>query len=224
MTDRPTVTFDVYSALIDSRRGAGATLTRIADERGWPHDGEELYLGWDARNKTLHAKTDGSESFRTLAERAMDDLLRSLDIDDDAVAATTTLLADVGTWPTWPDVPAGLAAVASERRIGLLSNIDDDILALTRFGHEVSTWITSQRAGAFKPARGIYDHARAELGEDLVHVPASGRDVRGSLEAGLRVVRVVRPGYAIDPDGPRPEHEIDDLRDLPGVLRALGWD
>lgn len=218
----PTVSFDVYSALIDSRRGAGASLERISRERGWPRDGEELYVAWDARNKALHAQADGSESFRTLAARAMAETLLATGVDDDAAAVTDALLGDVGSWPTWPDVPEGLAAVAATHPIALLSNIDDDVLAMTDVGHDVTTWITSQRAGSFKPARGIYDHARAVLGDDLIHVPASGRDVYGSLTAGLRVVRVVRPGYPTDPAGPQPEHQVDDLRDLPAVLRVLG--
>jgi 2-haloacid dehalogenase len=218
----PTVSFDVYSALIDSRRGASRTFASVSEVRGWPRDGEELYVGWDARNKALHARADGSESYRALATRAMADLLAGLDIEDDASAVTDAVLADVGSWPTWPDVTEGLTAVAAEHPIALLSNIDDDILARTRFGVDVPRWITSSRAGSYKPSRGIYDFARAELGEDLVHVPASGRDVRGSLEAGLRVVRVVRPGHEIDPSGPRPEHEIDDLRELPSLIRSLG--
>jgi len=220
---RPTVSFDVYSALIDSRRGASRTFAEVSAARGWARDGEELYVGWDTHNKALHASADGSESYRTLATRAMAELLAELDIADDAAAVTDAVLADIGSWPTWPDVPEALAAVAAHHPIALLSNIDDDVLALTRFGFDVPRWITSERAGSFKPSRGIYDFARAELGADLVHVPASGRDVSGSLAAGLRVVRVVRPGYAVDPSGPEPEHEIDDLRELPAVLRALGW-
>jgi 2-haloacid dehalogenase len=223
LTERPSISFDVYSALIDSRTGAGRSFAAVSSARGWPRDGEELYVGWDARNKALHAQADGTESFRALAARAMAGLLDELGIEDDATAVTDAVLADVGSWPTWPDVPEALTAVAADHRIALLSNIDDDILAATRFGIEIPHRITSQGAGSFKPSRGIYDHARAQLGDDLVHVPASGRDVWGSLEAGLRVVRVVRPGYAVDPSGPQPEHEVEDLRDLPGVLRALGW-
>jgi 2-haloacid dehalogenase len=220
----PTVSFDVYSALIDSRRGGGRTFTSVSEARGWPRDGERLYTGWDARNKALHEQADGSESFRVLATRAMADVLLELGIEDDAAAVTDAVLADVGSWPTWPDVSEGLAAVAAERPIALLTNIDDDILALTRIGMDVPHRITSQRAGAFKPSRAIYDLARAELGDDLVHVPASGRDVRGSLQAGLRIVRIVRPGHTIDPAGPRPELEVDDLRELPALLRTLDRD
>jgi FMN phosphatase YigB (HAD superfamily) len=54
-----------------------------------------------------------------------------------------------------------------------------------------------------------------------VHVSASARDTRGALEAGLAVVRVQRPGHRLDPDGPRPRHEIADLSLLPAVLGTL---
>jgi 2-haloacid dehalogenase len=52
-------------------------------------------------------------------------------------------------------------------------------------------------------------------------VPASARDTRGALEAGLTVVRVRRPGHRVDPDGPQPEQEVDDLGDLPAVLAVV---
>jgi 2-haloacid dehalogenase len=76
--------------------------------------------------------------------------------------------------------------------------------------------LTSQRLRAYKPHPQLYRRA-AEAGVG-VHVPASARDTRGALEAGLAVVRVRRPGHRVDPDGPRPEHEIADLTELPAVL------
>jgi 2-haloacid dehalogenase len=51
-----------------------------------------------------------------------------------------------------------------------------------------------------------------------VHVATSGRDVRGALEAGIGVVRLRRPGHTLDPEGPQPEHEAADLRELAALL------
>jgi 2-haloacid dehalogenase len=218
---RRTVTFDVYSALIDSRSGGSAAFATIARRYGWSLDGEELYVGWDGRNKAAHLAADGSRSFRDHATDATADLLASLGIEADAAVVTDELLASVPRWPHWPDVPDGLRAVGAEHHVALLSNIDDDVLAATSLGTEVVDAVTSQRARAYKPHRAIYDHARARFGHDLVHVPASARDVRGALEADVAVVRVVRPGHHVDPAGPPPEHEVDDLRDLPGVLARL---
>ena len=78
---------------------------------------------------------------------------------------------------------------------------------------------TSERLRAYKPHPELYLRAR-DAGV-AVHVPASARDTRGALEAGLAVVRVQRPGHRVDPDGPRPQHEIADLTLLPAVLDTL---
>ena len=45
------ITFDLFSALIDSRTGASRVLAGIAAERRWAIDGERLYDEWDRRNK-----------------------------------------------------------------------------------------------------------------------------------------------------------------------------
>jgi 2-haloacid dehalogenase len=107
----------------------------------------------------------------------------------------------------------------------VLSNVDDDLFSRTRVALLVAELsdpgavLTSERLRAYKPHRQLYRRA-AEAGVD-VHVPASARDTRGALEAGLAVVRVRRPGHRVDPDGPQPEHEVTDLGELPRVLAAL---
>src|SRR4051812_50160188 len=45
------VTFDLFSALIDSRTGGSAALAALAAAHGWDVAGTELYDDWDARNK-----------------------------------------------------------------------------------------------------------------------------------------------------------------------------
>lgn len=216
---RPTVTFDVYSALIDSRSGGPAALATFAREHGeLGGDPEELFVAWDRRNKQLHRTTETFRPFRALAHTAMREVAVELGRPLDAAAVTDHLLASMHRWPAWPDVEEGLRAVAVAHRIGLVSNIDDDLLAATAICPWVTDRVTSQAAGVYKPHAGLYRAAQERFGPDLVHVPASARDTRGALEAGLRVVRVRRDGHHLDPDGPRPTYEVDDLRELPDVL------
>jgi 2-haloacid dehalogenase len=131
------------------------------------------------------------------------------------------LLGSLPEWPLWPDVAAALPDVARSHRVGVLSNVDDELFAQTRAAPLVDDGavLTSQRLRAYKPHRELYLRAR-DAGVD-VHVPASARDTRGALEAGLAVVRVRRPGHRIDPAGPQPEHEVPDLGALPAVLDRL---
>jgi 2-haloacid dehalogenase len=80
--------------------------------------------------------------------------------------------------------------------------------------------LTSERLGAFKPSPAIYRRAlRAAPG--LVHVAASARDVRGALEAGIPTIRLARPGHRVDPEGPTPDIEVADARELPAALAQL---
>jgi 2-haloacid dehalogenase len=118
-------------------------------------------------------------------------------------------------------VGRALPLVAERHRVGVLSNVDDDLFARTRAAGLVDpdAVLTSERLHAYKPHPEIYQRA-AVAGVD-VHVPASARDTRGALEAGLAVVRVRRAGHRVDPDGPQPQHEVEDLGDLPAVLDAL---
>ncbi len=68
--------------------------------------------------------------------------------------------------------------------------------------------------------RGIQGHercAKERLGR-MVHIASSARDVRGSLESGIPVVRLARPGHHVDPEGPEPTLQADGIRELPALL------
>ncbi len=102
----------------------------------------------------------------------------------------------------------------------MLSRADDDLLARTKIAGLLTddAVLTPQRLGAYKPSPQIYRRARERGGGELVHVATSARDVRGALEAGIEVIRLRRPGHRLDPDGPKPQVEVDDIA---GVAVAL---
>jgi 2-haloacid dehalogenase len=218
----PVVTFDVFSALLDSRTGATAGFAALAVRRGWREDPATLYDDWDRRNKAAHREHTGPfRNFRALATQAMAQLQRARGLSGSPERDTAELLASATDWPLWPDAAEGVAAVAARGPVALLSNVDVDVLAVTHAARLVPDHLTSEEVGAYKPHRAFYAAARDRFGRDLVHVAASARDVRGSLEASLRVVRVLRPDHRLDPDGPVPELEVDDLRVLPDLLATV---
>ena len=217
---RPTITFDVYSALVDSRTGGTRACMTLAEHHGWSIEPQALYARWDALCKELQRDTVTWVPFRTLAAQAMDAAQRELDLRGDPLADTDALLSTIGSWPHYSDVPDALARVAAEHDVAVLTNIDDDLLAQTDPGWAFPTAITSEAAACYKPHPEIYRFAQERVGP-LVHVAASARDVRGSLEAGLDVVRVVRPGHHVDADGPAPTWVIEDLRELPAELGRM---
>jgi len=214
------VTFDLFSALIDSRTGGSRALGRIAAAHGWDVAGEDLFDRWDAANKASQRDVPEWISFAEHSRRALAAAYAALGLTGDADADVAVLLGSVGTWPLWPDVETGLPLVAQRYPVGVLSNVDDGVFAHSRVAPLVDdvAVLTSERLRAYKPARELYLRARERAGGALVHVATSGRDVRGALAAGIDVVRLRRPGHRLDPDGPQPTTEADDL---PGVLAAL---
>lgn len=223
---RPVVTFDLFSALLDSRTGGAAAFDRIGSGRGWGAAGTAVYDRWDTLNKSaqreasLHAPATWV-SYRELAGRALATTYAELGLPGDARADTAALLESVAEWPLWPDVGEALGVLAHEHRVGLLSNVDDDIARSTRAAAlvDLDVALTSQRLRAYKPSARIYTEARMVLGDlggpgGMVHVAASARDVRGAVEAGMPVVRLRRPGHVLDPEGPRPAYEARSAGEL----------
>lgn len=230
MSEPLLVTFDLFSALTDSATGGSAALGAIAAGRGWPVGGAELYAAWDSRNKAAQRTAAPPTTFAEVSAGALAAAYDDLGLDGpQARADMGAVHGGVGDWPLWPDVAAGVAAVAAlpgVAAVGLLSNVDDALARRTRAAGLVDAgWLlTSQRLGAFKPDPAIYARAAeaaSGAGLRLVHVAASARDVRGALEAGITAVRLARPGHALDPDGPAPPHEVADAGDLAGLLDGL---
>lgn len=215
------VTFDLFSALIDSRAGGSAVLGGLAAARGWDVDGVTLYERWDAANKASQRDLRTWVSFAEHSRRALTATYAVLGLDADADADAAALLDSVAGWPLWPDVAEGLPVVAAAgHRVGVLSNVDDDVFARTPVAPlvEDSGVLTSERLRAYKPAPELYRRAREHAGGSLTHVATSARDVRGALEADLDVIRLRRPGHALDPAGPRPAVEVASLHDVVTVL------
>ena len=217
-----TVTFDLFSALIDSRTGGSRLLQSVADGRGWPVPGEALYDEWDRQNKAAQKGCVPWQPWRVPATAAWRRTCEAFGLtvgDADGATDVERLASSMTDWPLWPDVAEGLRRLAGVVRVGLLSNVDDELFARTAAAPLVDPGaaLTSERLAAYKPHPEIYLRARSRLGA-VVHVATSARDVRGALEAGIPVVRLRRPGHELDPGGPRPEHEVSGIDGIAALL------
>ncbi len=218
---RRVVTFDLFSALIDSRTGGSAALGAVARAHDWQVTGLQLYDAWDPLNKAAQRDCAAWEPWRGPAGRALAAAYADLGLVGEPAEGVDALVRSMPDWSLWSDVPTGLTALREEWRVGLLSNVDDDLFASTAAAplvdHDVA--LTSERLGVYKPHAAIYRRAVDEFGP-LVHVATSARDVRGALEAGIPTVRLQRPGHELDAEGPRPTSEVASIVALPEVLKT----
>ena len=151
--NRPLVTFDLFSALIDSRTGASRVLDVMAAE-------------W----------ISFAEHYARALAATCDDLGLAGSPREDAAA----LLESVGDRPLRPDVADGLPALARRHRAGVLSDVDDD--ELVRLFDAMKGTLTDaldrqqgQKAATMKGEKrsGLMVHARTGL-----PCPVCGDNVR----------------------------------------------
>ena len=218
------ITFDLFSALVDSRTGASRVFDALAAQHRWRIAGERLYEEWDRRNKASQRDQSDWMSFAEHCSRSLAATYDDLGLTGRPSVDTAILLGSVAGWPLWPDVAVELPRLAAAHRVGVLSNVDDDVFARTRVAPLVADGdvLTSERLRAYKPHSEIYRRAAERAGGSLLHVATSARDVRGAIEAGVDVIRLRRPGHELDPGGPAPAYEAADLAELRHLLDHRG--
>jgi FMN phosphatase YigB (HAD superfamily) len=122
------------------------------------------------------------------------------------------------------DVDETLDRLSARARLALVSNIDDDLLAVTELGRRFDVVCTAERARGYKPDgtlfRFLLRHGEADRTR-LLHCGQSPRtDMVGAKPLGITVAWINRRGLALASDVPKPDHEFRDLRPLPELLRA----
>ena len=134
------------------------------------------------------------------------------------------LAASLPHWQPFADTNAALERLARRFKLGILSNVDDDLIAETRrhFTVDFDLVITAQQLRSYKPAHAHFKTALARLeGKRLLHAAQSYfHDVVPSSELGIPVVWVNRKNELADRGGPWPTYEVGNLSELAGLLDA----
>jgi 2-haloalkanoic acid dehalogenase type II len=160
------VTFDCYGTLIDWDRGlVGALGSALAA------DGAHLDL---ARALAAFHEVEPlvqAEGFRRYRDVLTETVRRvAARLDWPLAPARASFLADsVPSWPPFADTNEALERLARAGcRLGILSNVDDDLLAATRrhftVAFEPGLIITAEQVRSYKPAIGHFETARARVG------------------------------------------------------------
>jgi len=215
------ITFDCYGTLIDWENGIADAFLRAARE-----DGVEL-----RRDEVLHAYA----STEPVVEREQFRFYRDVLTETAARVANslgwplafergTFLVNSLAFWKPFPDTNAALERLrGAGYRLGILSNVDDDLLRATRrhFTVDFDPIVTAQQVHSYKPAPAHWRVARERIGEARwLHAAQSNfHDVVPANALGLATAWVNRRGEAALPGG-TPTHEVRDLAGLADLLAA----
>jgi 2-haloacid dehalogenase/putative hydrolase of the HAD superfamily len=209
------VTFDCYGTLIDWERGIaeafaalGASLRARVDVDGAVRLYGEIEPAVEAEGYRKY-RAVLTETGRRVAARL------GLPLPSDRAGF---LAESLPYWRPFPDTNRGLRVLFDAGyRLGILSNVDDDLLNWTRryFLVPFDIIVTAEQVGSYKPAPGHWVEARARIGDRAwLHAAQSYfHDIAPALAQGLPTAWVNRKGESL-PGGQRPALEVRNLPEL----------
>jgi 2-haloacid dehalogenase len=221
------LTFDCYGTLIDWETGIWETLRPILTCHRIdlaPDKALELYGELETE-----AERGAYVEYKTVLRRVLQGFgarLGFVPTEDEL----RRFAASVGDWPAFPDSPGALQALKRKYKLAIISNIDDDLIALSaRRLHVAFDWvITAQQARSYKPSLNNFHVAFERIGlptSKIVHVAQSlFHDVAPAKSLGLATVWVNRrhgkTGFgATPPAQAEPDLEVPSLAAL---VEAIG--
>jgi len=212
------ITFDCYGTLIDWESGiANAFLSAAAA------DGVTL-----TREAVLRAYAETEHRVQAQAYRPYRDILRDTAVRVAAIVGwplveeRADFLADsLPSWQPFPDTNAALERLAAVSRLGVLSNIDDDLLADTRehFTVGFDIIVTAQQVRSYKPGYAHFQTARDLIGsESWLHAAESNfHDIVPTNALGIDNAWINRQRQNELPGG-TPVYKFDDLAGLANAM------
>jgi 2-haloacid dehalogenase len=223
------LTFDCYGTLIDWEAGILSALRPILSAHGKQIDDATLLkLYGDFEQRSEQGKFHPYREVLESVVRQFGDELRFTPTVEEARSLPDSL----ATWQPWPDTVAALRQLKTRFRLAILSNVDDDLFALTRPKLEIDfdEVITAQQAQAYKPSLKLF-----ELALSRVHAPAHRvlhvgqsiyHDVVPAQALGLATVWVNRPSArsgvgAVKAAEARPDLTVTSLAELAKLGSAL---
>lgn len=213
------VTFDCYGTLIDWEGGIAEAFIRTGRENGI-----DLRAGDVLRAYALIEPIVERERFRLYRDVLTETAARVAHALGWPLAYErgSFLVASIADWKPFPDTNAALERLkAAGYRLGVLSNVDEALFAVTRrqFTVDFDLVVTAEQVHAYKPAHAHFLEAKKRIGEARwLHAAQSNyHDVVPCNQLGIPSAWVNRKGEAAIPGG-TPTLEV---RDLAGLAEEL---
>jgi 2-haloalkanoic acid dehalogenase type II len=218
------LSFDVFGTLISVRDGAYPAFEAIlADAGGRTVDVKAFFEHWEERNIAHYREP--YRRYREICALSLAETFVHFGLHGAAGLIERYFAAFPG-FRLYPDVAGTLDALAGRHKLAVVSNIDDDLLALTPLGRAFDLVCTAERAGGYKPDGTLFRHllaeAQARFGiarDAILHAGQSQfTDMVGAKPLGLTVAWINRRGVALHASVPRPDYVLPDVASLASLI------
>jgi len=215
------ITFDCYGTLIDWETGIYEAFRREAAKRGLSFSRDAVISAYLAAEK--EAEAGPYRPYREVlcqsARKAASTLGWELSSE-----RMDFLAESLPGWLPFPDTNPALERLSSRYHLGILSNIDDALLAETMSHFKVSFEIivTAEQVRSYKPRSRHFQEARRRKGHARwLHAAQSYfYDVEPALKMEIPVAWINRKREALPEAKPRPLYTASDLEELASTLLA----
>jgi 2-haloacid dehalogenase len=215
------LSFDVFGTLIDTTFGSYAAHRSILDDAG----GRELELRpfwayWEQRN--IERYIEPYRSYKEICRLSLEDAFEQFGLHGADGSLIERSFEAYARFQLYPDVQRALDFLGRHHKLAIVSNIDDDLLAVTPIGRHFDLVCTAERARGYKPDgtlfRYLLDHAGVGR-DDILHSGQSQfTDMVGGKPLGLTIAWINRHALELHASVPRPDFVLPDVRSLVPLL------
>ena len=216
------VTFDCYGTLIDWETGIRRAFKQALEGMGLNESLEgELFELYQEEEKKIEGEMP-YRKYREVLALAASSAARKF--GKPIPENLSNLLAEqLPSWGSFPDTNPALERLATEYTLGILSNVDEDLLAgtLKHLTVPFDLVVTAERVRSYKPGTEHFEEARRIIGADRgwLHVAASlYHDIEPAVRLGIKTVWVNRKN---SPEGRRLKGKI--VREVKDLAQLADW-
>ena len=210
------LSFDVFGTLIAVRDSSYPAFESILRDAGGSHvDVKAFWEYWEERNIAHY--WEPYRRYRDICEQSLAETFAHYRLTG-ASRSISRYFDSFSMLRLYPDVAPTLERLASRYRLALVSNIDDDLLAMTPLRRGFDLVCTAERARGYKPDGTLFKYLMAKAGcppEEILHSGQSQfTDLVGAKPLGLMVAWINRRSVALHDGVPRPDFVLSDIASL----------
>ncbi len=214
------MSFDVFGTLISVRDSSYGAFERIvADAGARDLDVKAFWEHWEHRNIAHY--WEPYQTYREICELSLAETFEHFGVSGDSRLIAHYFEA-FPRFFLYDDVVRTLDRLSARHRLAVVSNIDDDLLALTPLQRNFDLVCTAQRAKGYKPDgtlfRYLLDNAGCARDEILHSGQSQFTDMVGGKPLGLTIAWINRRGVELDASVPRPDFVLPDVQSLSRIV------
>lgn len=216
------ISFDVFGTLISVRESSYDAFERILRDVGARHVDVKLFWEhWEHRNIAHY--WEPYRTYREICGISLSETLAHFGLPGE----TSLINHYFDAFPRfflYDDVVRTLDRLSRRYRLAVVSNIDDDLLALTPLQREFDLVCTAGRARGYKPDGALFRYLIGHAGcarEEILHAGQSQfTDLVGGKPLGLTIAWINRRRIELDSSVPRPDFIFSDIQSLSEIVEV----